>query len=420
MARRDKPRYLITKSGPAGGLPRHYWEPDDRLRAEGWRPQRVPQDWARYTDAAALWTAAVARATELNLDLDRRREEAALRQVRPAPPPAQRTLGMLIRAYRASRAFTRLAPKTQRGYRQCLDRLDDWGGDAPLPAITAPRVQRLLEANAATPAFANAIVRVLRLVLAWGKLEGWVTANAAERPRLVGAKPSGLIWPHAAVTTFVQAADAAGRWSVGTAVMLNEWLGQREGDILTLSRHMIRNGKLWIGQSKTGARVALPVNKVPHLAQRLAEEEARQVARAAGGVLPLQLIVSEETGMPYKEDNFRHVFATIRAEAAKLAPDGFPVDYLMPGRDATDPQAMIVRMEDLTFRHLRHTAVTRNGEAEVPATLISSITGHSVKTVDQLLDLYMVRTSRMAEVAFTMRMEREGLALGRADTVAAS
>lgn len=138
MARRDKPRYLITKSGPAGGLPRHYWEPDDRLRAEGWRPQRVPQDWARYTDAAALWTAAVARATELNLDLDRRREEAALRQVRPAPPPAQRTLGMLIRAYRASRAFTRLAPKTQRGYRQCLDRLDDWGGDAPLPAITAP------------------------------------------------------------------------------------------------------------------------------------------------------------------------------------------------------------------------------------------------------------------------------------------
>ena len=202
-------------------------------------------------------------------------------------------------------------------------------------------------------------------------------------------------WPHAAIPLFVQAADAMDRHSIGTAVMLNEWLGQREGDVLTMGRHMIRNGNLWIAQSKTKARVALPVHKVPHLERRLAEEEARQQARAKGGVLPLQLIVSEETGVAYKEDNFRHVFATVRAEAARLAPDGFPVDYLMPGRDASKPDAMIIRMEDLTFRHLRHTAVTRCGEAEIPATLISAITGQSVKTVEQLLERYMVRTTKM-------------------------
>jgi hypothetical protein len=42
-----------------------------------------------------------------------------------------------------------------------------------------------------------------------------------------------------------------GRHSIGTAVMLDEWLGQRQGDILKLPRSIYRAGVLSIRQSKT-------------------------------------------------------------------------------------------------------------------------------------------------------------------------
>ena len=53
-------------------------------------------------------------------------------------------------------------------------------------------------------------------------------------------------------------------------------------------------------------------------------------------------------------------------------------------------------------------AVTRNGEAEVDTKLIATISGHSLATVDTILERYMVRTSKMARAAFARRAEAEG------------
>ena len=63
------PRYLTVRPG-ASCLPRYFWQPSREMRAAGWRIQRVPLDWDRFTDPAALHAAAVARATELNDELD--------------------------------------------------------------------------------------------------------------------------------------------------------------------------------------------------------------------------------------------------------------------------------------------------------------------------------------------------------------
>ena len=72
-----------------------------------------------------------------------------------------------------------------------------------------------------------------------------------------------------------------------------------------------------------------------------------------------------------------------------------------------DPDAFFIRMEQLTFMHLRHTAITRLGEAECAVGLISAISGHAQATVQQLMERYMVRTATMARLAFQRRMDAE-------------
>ena len=86
----------------------------------------------------------------------------------------------------------------------------------------------------------------------------------------------------------------------------------------------------------------------------------------------------------------------------------------MPGRDMHDPQAFKIRMTDLTFMHLRHTGITRLGEAEVDPTLISTVSGHSLVTINAILARYMVRTSKMATLAFQRRLDAEAV---KAETV---
>ncbi|CAB4166551.1 Integrase, catalytic domain containing protein [uncultured Caudovirales phage] len=405
-------RHLVILPGARGALPRYFWQPSSKLRALGWRPTRVPADWPNILDPGALEAAAIAAAQDLNAKVDASREAlidaAALASVRPPPPLSARTLHELIVDYKQGRSWRELAPKSQRGYNQCLARLEVWGGDVPVRVITAARVQKLIDSLRATPAVANAVARVLRLLLEHGRRGGWITINPALRPNLTGTPPTGLIWPRGAVDVFVAAADRLGRHSIGTAVLLNEWLGQREGDILRMPRQAFRNGSLVLKQSKTGAGVVLPIHLVERLMQRYRQEEARQQTRVGlDQPLPFTIVVNETTGLPYKEDNFRHLFAEVRAAAALDAPAGFNVDHLMPGRSASDPNAFVVRMEQLTFMSLRHTAVTRLAEAGADNSLIATITGHSQATVQSIIERYMVRTAKMAALAFGKRVAAE-------------
>src|SRR3546814_2625992 len=165
----------------------------------------------------------------------------------PAPAPERAkpgTVDALIEKYKASRFYTEKRPKTKRGYDQNLTIISKCAGDLPVRSITPERVQKLYDAHRErTPAKANAIIRVVRLLFQCGIRFNMVDKNPASEPGLVGTPPTGKLWPVAAIEAFVRAADRMGWPSVGDAVMLNEWLGQREGDLLALPRSVYRNGR---------------------------------------------------------------------------------------------------------------------------------------------------------------------------------
>lgn len=383
-----KIRHLVQKQG------RFYWQPSAALRAEGWRPMRLPDDAGE----------AMAKAEALNAELD------AWRAGQPAPhAPAQAARGRkaaapgsvsaLIADYRRSR-FWPANPKTRKGYDWCLDLIEAWAGDMPARAITPPAVQafygsQLRRTEGAgkarrvveTPAKAAAAVRVLRVLLQVGVRLGYVTSNAAARPGVgLVRQREPVLWLPAEVAHMAATADAMGWRSIGTAILLNDWLGQRVSDLLGMPPYQMEGGALVLRQGKRRRRVALPIHLVPHLVARLAGETVVSLTH---------MLVHDRTRLPWKLFTFDHVFAEVRAKAA-----------------AGDPKLGLAPMPScagLRFTELRHSAVTRLNEAGVDPLDIAGITGHTEQSVRQLLDRhYLIRTAKGAERAFRARLRAEG------------
>ena len=63
------------------------------------------------------------------------------------------------------------------------------------------------------------------------------------------------------------------------------------------------------------------------------------------------------------------------------------------------------QISGLTFHDLRGTAVTRLAEAGCSAAEIASITGHSMRDVGAILDVYLARTGKIALAAIA-KLER--------------
>ena len=179
------------------------------------------------------------------------------------------------------------------------------------------------------------MMTMMRILLNFGVSPlGWIDKNPAEKPRMKGTGKHGKLWSPAAVEAFVAMADAMNRHSMGTAVLLNIWIGQRPTDIPRLARENIAGGQLRFTQSKTGAEISLDVNLVPHLVKRLAEERSRQISR---GQLATTLLISEATGKPYNDDHFGRVFAqvgeAVERVSERLQEDGEGKPLVFPGFD---------------------------------------------------------------------------------------
>jgi integrase len=344
-------RYLVAKRQKSRIL--YYWQPNKPLRDAGFLPRRLAE---RTNDLAD----AIREAEGLNRELDAWR---AGRQPLPVQPG---TIPWLVTLYRSDPRYIDLAPKTQRGYDQCIGIIEAWSERAahpPLVTLQRKAVKAFYRSMSATPAKASAVLRVLRLLLAFAVDEGEIERNPAEKMRLKVSAPRDQVWTPKQIEAFVTAANANDRASIGLAVLLGAGVGQREGDCIRLGWTQYDGASVRLRQRKTGKLIAVP-----------AIAELRQALDAAPRTAAT-MVVSETTGRPYTEDNFTHLFRDI-ATAANLP-------------------------AELQFRDLRRSAVVFLAEAGCSVPEIAAITGHSLRTANQILETYLPRNSAMAKNAIT-------------------
>lgn len=365
-----KVRYL-TKRKRKDGSARYFWQPDENLKAHGWKLTRLSDD----IDIA------IKEAQDINQRVDKWRAGI----IKNPSTQKSGTIDHLIETFQSHRDYKDKRERTRKDYDSYLRIISEWAGDMPARTINARMVQDLYDKiRDKKPRKASYLITVLRLLFSFAERQSLIPigTNPATNPKITYKAKKAMLWTPDMVKDFVEEADKdPSTFAIGTAVVLNEWLGQRPGDVLRIGMDMYRNGSFEIEQSKTGAIVVLDADIVPHLKRRIEEQYRRNQAQRVVG----HTLIQRTDGLAYSVDWFGRIFGRIRAAAAEKNP----------------------KLKDAIFKDLRHTAVTRLAEsgAEIPE--IAAVTGHTFKSCQEIIDRYNVRTTKMARGAFLKRIQAE-------------
>lgn len=338
----ETPKHFVVV--PVKGGERYVWRPSPSLRKLGFSETRLETDRAL----------AIRQAEQLNKQALAERDAAAALAKEGSTPT---TLHGLIAAYLASPEFLGLRDSTRRGYRQCIEILKRSPlGPMRTKTIDPPLVTALKRRMSANPWQANAVLRVLRLVWAWGRREGFVAGeNPAADFRVLKTSPRHIVWTRLEEDLFLEWAKP----DLRLAYLLAIYTAQREGDLLALPWGAYDGETVSLRQSKTGELIALPAT-------------ARLKAALDATSRRATVILTDSRGLPWKPSWFQHSFA----KAMKAAS--------VKGR---------------RFMDLRRTAIVRLGEAGCTTGEIAAVSGHSIEYTQGILDTYLPRNSAMAAAA---------------------
>jgi integrase len=198
---------------------------------------------------------------------------------------------------------------------------------------------------------------VLARILSWALDRGLVAANPCEKGgRIYRGSRADKIWTDDDEKTFLKSAPA----HLHLPLLLALWAGQRQGDLLRLPWSAYDGTHIRLKQSKTGARVTIPVGAPL--------KDALDRAPIRGPI-----ILTSTDKRPWTSDGFR---ASWRKACARAGIVG------------------------VTFNDLRGTAVTRLALAGCTEAEVATITGHSLRDVRSVLDAhYLHRDPALAENA---------------------
>lgn len=281
------------------------------------------------------------------------------------------TLGALITEYRASTEFLSKAEKTRREYDRYLDVIRAKFGKTPFFMLQDPRyrgeLKKWRDGMAGKPRTADYAWTTLARILSFGKDRGKLSVNIAEKGgRLYSADRTENIWTE----EHLQKLFAVATDEIKAAVIFALWTGQRKGDLLVAPWSDYDGKTIKVKQSKTGARVRIPCGK-----------ELKDILDAMPRRSTL-ILTNTKKKMPWTSDGFDTSFQKAKAKAG---------------------------ITDLTFHDLRGTAVTRLAMAGCNNSQIASITGHSLRDVDAILDAhYLGGRAELAEQAIAKLEDYQG------------
>jgi len=274
----------------------------------------------------------------------------------------QGALLSLLQAFQRSQDFLGLAERTRADYIAKIRLIERRFGDFPLAALSDRRTRGVLmawrdELGTTSRRQADYAWVVLARVLSWALNRGLIAANPCEKGgRLYRGSRADKIWAADDEAAFLARAPR----HLHLALILALWTGQRQGDLLRLSWSSYDGTHIRLRQSKTGARVMIPVGTP---------------LKAALDATPKRstVILTSTDNKPWTEDGFRSSWRKACAAAG---------------------------ISGLTFHDLRGTAVTRLAVAGCTEAEIAAITGHSLRDVGAILDAhYLHRDPALAESA---------------------
>lgn len=238
----------------------------------------------------------------------------------------------IIAHYKRSPGYRNLRDRTRHDYSVYLDILAETWGPHPVTSIQRKHALALRDNYLDTPSKADRLVTVLRILLAFAVEREFLKENPVRDIKPFPRGPGHRTWPDEAVGRFLAKAPP----TMALAIKLGLYTGQREGDCLTMSWHDYDGRTIRVVQSKTGAKLRIPVHT------KLAE-----ALEAHPRTSPI--ILTTETGKPFTGSNFRHHWS----KAMKAA-----------------------GLQGLTFHGLRYTAAAKLAEAGCSLKEIAAITGH--------------------------------------------
>lgn len=271
------------------------------------------------------------------------------------------TLAGLIRAFEQTAQWRSLRDSTKQEYRRVFRFWEERHGKLPLMLVAAKGFRKDVlqwhaEFAAAHPREADNRVAILARVLSWAARDDDLERNVLDTfKRAYASDRSDLIWLPEHVTAFLAAADE----EMTLAMILALHTGQRQADIRRMAWSNYDGQRITIRQGKGGRRVTIPCTKA---------------LKATLDVRPRRgaLILTTKTGRAFQKRYFAERWTDTAAAAA---------------------------VDGLHFHDVRGTTVTMLFEAGCTVAEAASITGHSLRRAQEILDRYLARTAVMAESA---------------------
>lgn len=289
--------------------------------------------------------------------------------------PESDTLQSIITTYQHSPKFADLAARTQADYVRNIRVIEKEYGTLPLAALPDPATRgdmldwrdRMARRSRRQ---ADYVFATLAAILAWAKDRGRITVNPCERPgKVYRSDRAEIVWTKDAETALLEVAPER----IRHAYMLAVWTGQRQGDLIRLTWRAYDGHSIRMRQSKTGKRITIPVGAP--LKAMLDAMPRRAVT-----------ILTTADATSWTSDGFRSTWRKSCVAAALIGP-GF---------------------KGPTFHDIRGTAVTRLALAGCTVPEIATITGHSLKDVELILDAhYLKRDGGLAESAMEKLVDHD-------------
>ncbi|MFY9292730.1 MAG: tyrosine-type recombinase/integrase [Methylorubrum rhodinum] len=269
------------------------------------------------------------------------------------------TVEWLIRAYKESGSWKKLAASTREIGTFDLNACEERWGSTSLKIIENPRSRPAFldwhdELAAQHPRAADAKLGRLARVFAWGVDRGHIKHNPiATFERAYRSGRAELIWLPDHVARFQAVASP----ELALALMLALHTGQRQGDLLRLPWSAWDGTAITLRQGKGRRLIYVPATRALKAALDAAPRRATTILVTAKG---------RAWGKRNFHDEWSAAFAKARIN------------------------------DDLHFHDLRGTAVTMLAETGCTVPEIATITGHSQAHAQKILDRYLARTRALA------------------------